>query len=258
MIWEQYSILTAAGCKVSVHKVAAHAVEKGIVQDPFLTAGNELADHFAGTGAAIHSVEDLQPLVDHVDVRARLILHRLMALSELFLVKAKKAEKEPPRPKMPRLDVRIEALGHAPSTVGKWKVCNLCGIRWMKHHRATIIAQGECPGASPWTNMPNNCLKPWRLPMASKCVYMGKVIHPSHSISYYRGVVYCNRCGYYSTGKRSMHLSTGCGMSVRPSQVVIRDSLREGRCPSQIGRWPRADEPQAPDEIRPWVVSDWG
>ena len=94
--------------------------------------------------------------------------------------------------------------------------------------------------------------------MASKCIYMGKVTHPSHSITYYMGVVYCNRCGYYSTGKRSMHLSTGCGMSVRPSQVVIRDSLRQGRCPSQIGRWPRADEPQAPDEIRPWVVSDWG
>ena len=39
------------------------------MQDPFLSAGNELADHFAGTGAAAHSVEDLQPLVDYVDVR---------------------------------------------------------------------------------------------------------------------------------------------------------------------------------------------
>ena len=111
-------ILTAAGCKVSVHKVAAHAVEKGIMQNPFLTAGNELADHFAGTGAATHSVEDLQPLVDFVDVRARLILHRLMALSELFLIKAKKAEKEPPQPKMSRLDCESRLWAMHPPLLG--------------------------------------------------------------------------------------------------------------------------------------------
>ena len=122
MIWENFSILATAGCRVSVHKVAAHAVEKGIAQDPFLTAGNELADHFAGVGAASHSVEELQPLVEHVDIRARLILHRLLALSELFLIKAKKGEKEPPIPKLPRLDVAIRTLGHAPSPVGKWEV----------------------------------------------------------------------------------------------------------------------------------------
>ena len=94
--------------------------------------------------------------------------------------------------------------------------------------------------------------------MASKCIYMGKVIHPSHSITYYRGVVFCNRCGYYSTGKRLDNLASRCELKILPSQVRIRDSLRDGKLPSQIKAWPRADEPQAPDELKPWVVSDWG
>ena len=32
LIWDAYSIITAQGCRVTVHKLTSHAIEKGIAQ----------------------------------------------------------------------------------------------------------------------------------------------------------------------------------------------------------------------------------
>ena len=50
LIWECHGRLNAKGAHVRLHKVKAHAVEKKLQQDPYLTAGNELARSVCGPG----------------------------------------------------------------------------------------------------------------------------------------------------------------------------------------------------------------
>ena len=54
-------------------------------QDPHLTAGNELADRYAGLGAEEHELDDQQWWLNaDIDKKAYLILQRLIAVAQLF------------------------------------------------------------------------------------------------------------------------------------------------------------------------------
>ena len=84
---------------------------------------------------------------------------------------------------------------------------------------------------------------------------MGRPIHPSHSISYYRGVVYCNRCGYYTSGGRVDYLRKECVLKAAPSQARLLKRIRDGIYPTSTGEWPQPDQTQAPGFLLTYLIN---
>ena len=84
---------------------------------------------------------------------------------------------------------------------------------------------------------------------------MGRPIHSSHSITYYRGVIYCNRCGYYSSGGSVRYLRDPCVLKPADSQMRLLKRMRDGLYPTTQGEWPMLDEHQAPGFILTHLIN---
>ena len=106
------------GVDVTIHKVKSHDTEG--VNEAIDTAGNELADRYAGLGAQEHELDDQAWWLNaDVDKKAFLILQRLIAITQLFLTPSgrKKEDDEvrnPPLRREPKLDKEIVELGTTP------------------------------------------------------------------------------------------------------------------------------------------------
>ena len=141
-------------------------------------------------GARLHELgEDQVNIVHDIDRRTFLILHRLIAVCQLFLSSTQRTEKEPAAKPIPKLDREITQLGHDPIPWGHRTMCQLCFMQWGPQHRNNVINRGACPQASPWTNIPQDLHNPWKLPPNTGLLWRGKPVHPSHSIVYYRGAI---------------------------------------------------------------------
>ena len=157
------------------------------------------------------------------------------------------------------LDARILELGHEPiSTTGQgcMMFCARCGVQWSKRHRSGVINFGPCLGSSPWTQLPPSYMAPWRCPPCTTIMFHGRCVHPTHSLVYYRGVLYCNHCGYYSSGARVAHLADACVLKPLPSQLRLLKRMRQGIYPLASSDWPLPDECQTPSGLLPFLSEE--
>ena len=250
--------IRSSGSNVTVHKVSSHAIERGIAQAASLTFGNDQADHYALEGAKLHELGwQAQGLVDFVDSRATLILKRLMAVTQLFLTRAQRQDQEPMARVQSNLDTKIVELGHEPITHrAGGQICTQCGVRWQKQHRSTLVSLGPCLRHSPWTALPPSYMAPWKCPPCTTIMFNGRCIHPTHRLVFYRGVLYCNHCGYYSSGARVSLLSEKCRLKCRKSQKPILKRMRAGIPPLASSNWPLPDECQTPSGLLPFLSEE--
>ena len=190
-------------------------------------------------------------------MRAHLILHRILAVCQLYLGKEGRTEEDPSPPpeRVARLDKEIARLGHDPIEWGSQTLCQNCYTQWGKSQRQNVIAAGQCPKAFPWTQIPRNLHHPWRLPPSTGLTWMGRPIHASHSITYYRGVIYCNRCGYYSSGGSVRYLRDPCVSQPPESQLRLLRRMRDGIYPTSTGAWPMPDQTQAPGFLLTYLIN---
>ena len=100
----------------------------------------------------------------------------------------------------------------------------------------------------------------YKAPDKKGIIFGDRPIHGSHSLTAYRGLVYCNRCGYYTTGKRGCRLAVRCGMKPDGAKepkgfpgLQVLKRIRAGRPPT--GQWPRPDEWQCPQDLIPYLSS---
>jgi len=145
-------------------------------------------------------------------------------------------------------------LGHDPIPWGQRTMCQMCFLQWGPQHRNNVISRGRCPQASPWTKIPQDLQNPWLLPPNTGLLWRGKPVHPSHSIVYYRGVIYCNHCGYYTTGGSVRKLQGPC-MKPPASQVRLLRRMKEGIFPVAQQDWPMPHEQQVPGHLLPHVIN---
>ena len=147
------------------------------------------------------------------------------------------------------------SLGHTIVPRGKLGyVCPHCGDTWTKNTRQVILENGPCTGEYPW-DIPQSCLERWRLPKQTRSIVsFGKRIHPSHTICYYRGIVYCSSRGYLTTGARVQHLRVQCRMKCLPSQRRVLKGIRDGKSPCPGGEWPLPEDEQCPQALIPFQI----
>ena len=159
--------------------------------------------------------------------------------------------------KPPIKDLRIQELGHRITNMGDTWLCNRCGQSWGLQARQNLIKTGLCMGGIPWQE-PNGPNFPWKLQNDTQIVYLGRVLHQSHNIVFYRGVVYCLRCGYYTTGGRAHHLATqccvkSCKTKAYKAQEARLRRIRRGKCP-RPGGWPAPEGEVTPTGLVPFVI----
>jgi len=143
-------------------------------------------------------------------------------------------------------------------------MCRNCGDTW-NHHRRWVIARGAPfrggneEGWYGWQGTDSGFNPFYRPPTRGGIIFGDKPIHGSHSLTAYRGLIYCNRCGYYTTGGRVCRLAVRCGMKPdgakepkgHPGHKMLK-RIRQGKPP--VGKWPRPGEWQCPQDLVPhWV-----
>ena len=107
---------------------------------------------------------------------------------------------------------------------------------------------------SPWTSIPPAMHHPWLLPPVNRGIlFGGKVLHYSHRLVWYRGVVYCRHCGYYSQGKRAQKLVKRCPSKPVATQARLLDKMKQGTALTSKG-WPLPLEAQCPLGLKPYVA----
>ena len=103
-----------------------------------------------------------------------------------------------------------ELRGHAPESFGRSKYrCILCLQTWATNQRREVASWGPCPGARIWgeidTRHPN--LRPALAQRGISFAINGKQLHPSHHFATHRGIVWCWKCGFYTTGRQVVKLT---------------------------------------------------
>ena len=129
--------------------------------------------------------------------------------------------------------------------------CNTCGATWAKRNRRAILAMGPCPGDNAWASaIPPSLDAPWIYPRASqqKVCWLGREIHSSQKLQYYRGCIYCSSCGARSATNPSPALSVACLLRPLSPRVQRRlKSMLKGVWPDPPGDWPLPLHFQAPN-----------
>ena len=132
-IWYFYRDILSKGGSICVHKVVAHAEDKQIPQDPFLSHGNSLADKHADAIADTHKLDsEIIGQIRRVDQKAWLIMRRMLAVVKRDISKEHKVGGPKYGPVVPaQLDAKIMALGHViVHRPPMGYLCSNCGDTW--------------------------------------------------------------------------------------------------------------------------------
>ena len=149
----------------------------------------------------------------------------------------------------PNLNKDIIELGHSIVTQDGRFCCDKCGQSWTKNTRAHLISLGPCPGVGIWVRSDYQRNRPVRVRENQGLVFNGRAINPSHRLRWFRGAMYCLRCGGYSVS-RVRSLASPCRMKVNSSIYLKR--IREGMFPNPQGHWPLPEGEQLPAHLE-WV-----
>ena len=153
----------------------------------------------------------------------------------------------------------IDNMGHIPRSQGNNFYCDRCGQSWKKKDQKEFSEQGPCCGADHWSGaIPSILKRPTLNKKSLPFMFNGRLVHKSHRITYHRGVIYCDRCGYYSSPKHSsINLPNTCLlMPISPVQEYRRNRIRMGLYPIVGGKFTRSEGDPIPYGLTKWVDND--
>ena len=230
--------------KVKAHGTAEHLRDGTL--SPFMMAGNAAADELAGRGAALHQVDSfafnmvkaLDRLTFAINERAvAIVTHLIENFPRNRLPKAPLVQQE--RLSIHELERRSGHLLVYYNDSRQWR-CIKC-LRVTAHPRLRAwLQEGMCPGmvlSEEGTRGP----RPELVRRVVEPISIGyKFLHPSHWFSRFRGLVFCQRCGYYATTKPK-NLKDECRGHPTVASRHYLNNLRSGRVPHPNVRFPEAE-----------------
>ena len=159
----------------------------------------------------------------------------------------------------------LEELGHIPCWVDKtqtgWVYCSICSARWNLTQSSKMAKGGtRCQGPNTWGPPPTLPGRHWVVQPGCRLVHNGHAIHPSHTVKWCRGLLYCDRCGSY-TATVVKHLLERCLLKPTnrktglpcPTASNRLKRIREGIHPTG-GKWPQDVGTATPDHIAMHIV----
>ena len=85
--------------------------------------------------------------------------------------------------------------------------------------------------------------RPARLPEHRPVVVGRQVVHESHKLSVYQGLIFCGNCGYYAS-KRLLNLVHKCDGMKDHDAIMRVKALRSRKLPSGLVDWPNCQRRQ--------------
>ena len=158
---------------------------------------NDAADRWANRAAADVQVPGAG--VDYIDATAWIIQDRLVTVYQHYAEHGKSQGREIVRPARGNAIEALEELGHIVVEEEDLHYCSICCSTWKPARAWAVVKLGRCPGKVQVTyrigaSGTECCIKHDALHIN------GRAIHASHRLAWREGLLYCSKCGYYSTG----------------------------------------------------------
>ena len=140
-----WTSLTETGWILTIDKVKSHCtqadVDAGVISLEDMK-GNNLADHWAGSGAKLDGMDsDFIRSASIFDHQAFLIRNRLIASVQQGSCRATVINREPKVPERGFMPV-LRALGHEPIRTGNQLECLACGQNWSSRQTREVVSRG--------------------------------------------------------------------------------------------------------------------
>ena len=156
------------------------------------------------------------------DATAWSVQERLIAVVKAFSIRHTKEPHESKQRKGIYHD--LEEKGHIPVEANGWMHCTLCGMQWSKARIKQTLEFGNCPRHEIWYSVGEEQIRRNHTPfVGSKLQHNGHTIHPSHTIGYLKGILFCKVCSCW-TNRRMMLLVEACKM--KPRNQTQRSRLK--------------------------------
>ena len=214
--------------------------------------GNLCADRLAGLGADAGQVyaQDAANLRWHYAL-VKKVQARAVVILSATMQKASSLIKQPRPSKLPRLTSAAHAMAssHRVTAMSRSLHCYRC----LRQSLPTAEGRKQflATMCNPDVNLQNTITlgnsKPIKLP-SDRIVTIGNAkLHPEHSLCVFKGLYFCDRCGYNGSAK-AQNLRGPC--TARGEAAVRRVKLlRRGKLPSGLASWPNESAKRAIAEL---------
>ena len=241
------------GTTIQILKVHSHPERprkrfpNGIDQEPWLTFGNDRADHWADKGAKIHCLGEFRTEYQAwVDATATIIQKRLLKIMELRQ-RQRKSGLSLVVVQPNEIDERINKNGHDFVRSGSFYQCIRCCQQWHYTKRRIFSTTGICPGPGIWGIPDFNPDIPRKLVQGYQLFWAGGIVHYTHRLGYIKGLLFCWGCGAYAS-KRVDGLANVCNLKPKSKFAsTALNNIRKGRYPDPKGKFgPTGSYPPPP------------
>ena len=165
--------------------------------------------------------------------------------------------KDPPPPTPTKMQT-LENRGHIIVANKNRLECTVCGSYWPKQmNRKSLSSAAECTGTPPAFDFPISRDQEIVRIRTSSLVVNGREVHPSHSLAWKRGVLFCRVCGYHSV--KIVRLHDKCPMKV-PNEAIRRHltGIYRGKPPTSNRRWPQDEGSAPPRALAKFLTPEYG
>ena len=226
-LWtELFSLLDSKKCSLVLEFVPSHIFEKSkksvASTSVFAILNNTAADRLAEFAAG--RVEVSPGYATPILFRLKLV--KTIQL-RLFAIVANLAKDNDP------IESYVAASKHSVSSIGSRYVCSVCkqSVSKLSNKCCKAWLASYC---DPSYSL-DSCSRPYKI--KDSTVMLGnQVAHASHSLYFFRGITYCNRCG--CKGIDRFHKLAGMCESQKAFGKSTLNALNQGKLPPGLTRWP--------------------
>jgi len=234
-IWETYDLIPG-DINISIHKLKSHVKDEDLHKHsmtPFQKLGNERADKLAALGA--ESVQLTREIINKTmdqDMLCHTIIKRLIYVTQQYHKKHDGVQDKETESQLlvlpPTRAYKLNELGHKIDMFGRKAHCINCGMSWAPGNiQGALDRKQICPiiqriGAPNYANLVQH-ISPYK--MSHEIYFAGQCVHPSHSLHWHNGYLFCVACGRYARNKVSK-LKSHCPGQISPAgKKIIREIL---------------------------------
>jgi hypothetical protein len=246
IVWPLYDKIVDRGWTVILYKIKSHTDFRKMLKEeiPYdFFCANAAADKWADQAAA--DVQVSGEGHDFTDARAWKIQDRLVTIYQQYCDGGKPKGREDTHPTRESPISKLEKLGHIVLEEAGRRKCAICLSTWRPGREAAVIKCGRCTGLAPKIEYigPDGTM----CTIENEGLHInGRSIHGSHCITWKRGLLYCSKCGYYTTGV-VRNLGLPCPMKPpNPAQGRMLTRIGKDLFPTTDGKWPLPHEVKVP------------
>ena len=240
---EVFEHIRVKNLNITTRWMPSHLSEGKKVRPPEVTDRdiecNDHADNLANIAAAKASLSIPRPIATNIIYYSSLVVRIQKRLANIIMHLPAREHNDIKPPSNSVAKISIDELlcstKHSISRSGNRFFCVACKNNFRK----------DDPGLRPWLSSscslhnPRDYHKPIRV---TEAIHIGNsTSHHSHSLYNYRGVIYCNKCGYFGV-KQFQHLAKQC-QAPKLAGIRFLNCIEKGLMPVGISEWPETNVP---------------